>query len=142
MVIVYNPATGSTISEKFRSDKLGLEKSHAPKEMKYYDPQLAEALLSTYPFLQILTPQEAQTIKEQLEKPVGEFKCECGLSFSQKIALVGHQRSHKKEEEIKLDLPVAETIKVEAKTEVKSEEIPDDLKGVGWYGEGVKEDHG
>ena len=143
MVIIYNPSTGAIISDKFKGNGFSLAKPLEPNTMCYCEPLLAEALVTTYPFLQIVTPAQAQQIKETAEKPIGEFKCDqCDFSSDTKIALIGHQRSHKPEEIIP-DIPVAEVVKAEeVKEEPKSAEIPDDLKGLDWYGSGVKEDHG
>ena len=139
MVIVFNPSTGAPIKGfNFEGNKVEF---HNVGESKYYEPKMAEAMVATYPFLEIVTPQEAQVIKEEIEKAdVGEFKCDkCDFSSNAKIALAGHKRSHSKEVELDSDIPVATVVKVGSKDKEKTTQIPDDLKGTDWYGDGPKE---
>lgn len=143
MVIVYNPPTGAPIKGFNFGGKI--VESHDVKEMKQYEPEMAQVLVATYPFMQIVTPQEAETIKEEVEKEVvtGEFKCDkCDYSSDKKIGLMGHMRGHAKEPEVVSDIPVADVKTATVKGEEQATEIPDDLKGTDWYGDGVKEENG
>lgn len=148
MIIIYNPLppAGSKI-EGFRFASLGELAPHDTGELKQYDPQVAEELLKTFGFLQVKTPQEAQDI---LQKPKeAAFKCKyCEFSTDHKVALAGHERSHKEEiakaKEPAVDpaiIPVAEATPIEPNRTI-SERAQDDLTPTseGFYGPGLVEE--
>lgn len=119
MVIVYNPPTGATISVDFIGAGTSLAKPFTPNTKQYCEDEFAKALVETYPFLSIVTAEEAEGLKKLSKEEI--------------------KKEEVKEEVLQDDVPIAEVKKTTKKEEDKATEIPDDLKGTDWYGDGVKE---
>jgi len=167
MKIVLNPADGAPISDFiYKGAKLD---THYPagyttpqntisKGLLQYEDDVADSLIETFGFLEIIDEAKAKQI---LEKKDEEFKCDfpgCDFVSNKKIGLLGHQRSHEKSrkelEKPAIDPSIVPIAKTHLKTETESVfgksgggkpidtaalDIPNgiDKDGVEWSGEGL-----
>ena len=152
---LYNPKDGALIK--------GFVWSHARwdlkiNEMKKFPDDVGAALLKHFEFLVEVTPKNVKKIEDGITAK--DFKCpNCESSFTSRIALTGHTRTHalSEAEKTMLDgIPEAES-KGEYKKPTKpgimspseTEGIPKggtlqspsaDKDGVPWYGAGDEDD--
>lgn len=126
MKIVYNPPTGAPIKGfNFEGNVVEL---HDVKEVRKYEDLMADALVAVYPFMQIISENEAVNLEVSTEETVpNENPAEPPVYVA------------KKDRKLK-DIPQGKIKKATRKGEEKGTEIPDDLKGADWYGEGPQEE--
>lgn len=98
---------------------------HPVGKILQYEDTVAEAILSTYGFLQDLSRTEVEKKLEELAKA---FKCKyCDKSFAQEIALSGHTRTHKDEileEEKPLDPSIVAPAQGQATNVFNAPQVP------------------
>lgn len=144
-IIIYNPKTGAAINYVWAKKKWAL----AVNEMKKFPKEIADQLLLTYPFLEQVDIKNIKDIKKRMK--VNPYKCKyCKFETDQKIALIGHLRSHdisEEDEKLLSGIESAGTIDAEPKKILSEEEVGgipskgEDKDGVEWYGPGVESDN-
>ena len=144
MKIIYNPLSGSKI-EKFIVANKGEIAPHEAGQLKQYEPEVADLLLSTFGFLEEKTPKEA----EEIVARANDVKCEkCEVTFKPEAtsALTAHMEKHESEGMIAQNpvidpsiIPVAETTKVEPRKPISVTQQDDLTPDQGFYGVGVTE---
>ncbi len=163
MKILFNPESGAPIHDFIVKGKLLDE--HPTGQLRRYEDQEADALTNTYEFLMEVQPEDAKSMMGKSVKVdvTNQLECTvCGKSFEIKLALAGHQRTHKgvdfnslpvKTTELDLsDIPLASGKKVlnqqQTNAILKDYEMTGNLEsgadteGVDWYGSGLTEERG
>lgn len=151
MVILYNPRTGSKIEGFVYGGKGELE-PHGVGELKQYEPQVAKVLQNTFNFLEVKTPEQAQSILEE-KKNIKCEKCEVTFKPEAEVALEAHMKKHQEDEingqQPAIDpgiVPIAGATPVESNKSlserVQQSLIPDLPAEQGFYGPGLVSDKG
>ena len=140
-VILYNPPNGSKI-EDFIYANVGKLEVHEVGQLKYYDKEVADALLKTFLFLESKTPIQAQQIKEEAKN----IKCpDCEITFgpTAKATLETHMKTHQKDDVEQIldpDIPQVKATPVEplkSPAAMKQDEL---TAGPEFYGPGLTVD--
>ena len=156
MKILYNPQSGSPIQNVYfdgirRFSKLDNQEPFIPGQLLQFEDKEADFYLDTWGFLELVTPEQAADI---IKKPKLELKCDhCDFATNTKIALLGHNRKHKDEQDKQKEpvidpnlVPVVGGQKIASPLtpEVDGDglALPDglDKDGVAWYGGGLTEE--
>lgn len=138
MKILFNPKDGTPIKDfiyKWNKYFTAGEEFLPGKIIKMED-DVADAILSTFGFVQEQTPNEA---KKLVEKGDEEFKCDkCDFVTTAKIALAGHQKTHVNDEALD-GIPVVkkETIIKEEDKLSQEKKWDNEDKAAGLEGEGL-----
>jgi len=157
MKYLYNPIENGApiVSFVFNFKKY----EHPVGKMLQYEDDVAEEILLTYAFLQDLSRTEVEKKLEELKNP---HACEyCEKTFTEKIALSGHMRSHKDqiaEKEAPLDpniiplatgdptnvfnAPQVSQMQKQANPDQVSKNMNDETETDSFYGAGYQETHG
>lgn len=168
MKIIYNPKDGAPVRgfvykgieiDPHYPDGYHYQDNSVANGLMQYEDEIAESLLETFEFLQVISQEEAQKILERPKNP--EIKCDepgCDFTTMHKVALAGHKKKHDSEKAViqgvpvvdpKL-IPVAGGKKIQSLAEKKKmmdnrvgTDIPNgtDKDGVDWYGEGLEVDN-
>lgn len=175
MKTVYNPKDGAVIKD-FIFNSMKIE-PHFPEGsgvngestgLMRYEDDVAEALVNTYQFLQIIEenvpPVQSSSAEPLVKVDSNQFVCSypgCSFSTATKIAFLGHSRKHNKSDKaesgsilplasssLSSEIPIAKSTHINIpslNTDSISEEDRQtvnglDKDGVEWYGDGVKEE--
>lgn len=144
MKILRNPTNGAEIKDLWIYDVFYLSKEKGetfkPGTVMQFEDKIGTYLKKLYGFLEELTLDEAKQYVEYMKK---EFVCEyCEARFGEKIALIGHKRSHGDEKtatEAIPGIPIASGDKPEEeiKTVNPQQAIDSEASASGLEGEGL-----